>query len=73
MPTDWWMVSSRADWGMLFGLPTLTIRSGTLILYKKYSPNEYPKYDNYDAINVNKTDHIPVDFAGPMGVPIRLF
>ena len=45
-------------------------RHEDLILYKKYSPNEYPKYDNYDAINVNKTDHIPVDFAGPMGVPI---
>ena len=41
-----------------------------LILYKKYSPDEYPKYDNYDAINVNKTADIPVDFAGPMGVPI---
>jgi hypothetical protein len=45
-------------------------RHEDLILYKKYSPDEYPKYDNYDAINVNKTDHIPVDFAGPMGVPI---
>ena len=45
-------------------------RHEDLILYKEYSPDEYPKYDNYDAINVNKTDHIPVDFAGPMGVPI---
>ena len=36
-------------------------RHEDLILYKKYSPNEYPKYDNYDAINVNKTDHIPSD------------
>ena len=45
-------------------------RHEDLILYKKYSPDEYPKYDNYDAINVNKTADIPVDFAGPMGVPI---
>ena len=45
-------------------------RHEDLILYKKYSPDEYPKYDNYDAINVNKTDHIPVDYAGEMGVPI---
>ena len=45
-------------------------RHEDLILYKKYSPDEFPKYDNYDAINVNKTAHIPVDFAGPMGVPI---
>lgn len=45
-------------------------RHEDLILYKKYAPDEYPKYDNYDAINVNKTDHIPVDYAGEMGVPI---
>ena len=45
-------------------------RHEDLILYKKYSPDEYPKYDNYDAINVGKTDHIPVDYAGEMGVPI---
>ena len=45
-------------------------RREDLILYKKYSPDECPKYDNYDAINVNKTADIPEDFAGPMGVPI---
>ena len=45
-------------------------RHEDLILYKKYSPDEYPKYDNYDAINVNKTEHIPVDYGGKMGVPI---
>ena len=45
-------------------------RHEDLILYKKYAPDAYPKYDNYDAINVNKTDHIPVDYAGEMGVPI---
>ena len=45
-------------------------RHKDLILYKKYSPDEYPKYDNYDAISVNKTADIPVDYAGEMGVPI---
>ena len=45
-------------------------RNEELVLFKRYSPEEYPKYDNYDAINVNKTDHIPVDYAGEMGVPI---
>ena len=45
-------------------------RHEDLIFYKRYSPDEYPKYDNYDAINVNKTDHIPIDYAGEMGVPI---
>lgn len=40
------------------------------ILYKKYTPDEYPMYDNYDAINVDKVEHIPVDWDGFMGVPI---
>ena len=43
-----------------------------LILHKKYYGNEtdYPTYDNYDAINVNKVAEIPVDYKGLMGVPI---
>lgn len=41
-----------------------------LILYKHYTPEEYPTYDNYDAINVNKTSDIPCDYDGCMGVPI---
>ena len=41
-----------------------------LILWKKYTPEEYPKHDNYDAINVNKVSDIPVDYNGIMGVPI---
>ena len=45
-------------------------RNEELILFKRYSSEEYPKYDNYDAINVNKTEHIPVDYGGEMGVPI---
>ena len=45
-------------------------RHEDLILYKKYSPEEYPKYDNYDAINVDKTKDIPMDYKGAMGVPI---
>jgi hypothetical protein len=45
-------------------------RHEELILYKKYNPAEYPKYDNYDAINVDKTKDIPMDYAGAMGVPI---
>ena len=47
-----------------------TKRHEELILYKKYSPDEYPKYDNYDAINVDKTNEIPADYDGAMGVPI---
>lgn len=47
-------------------------RHEDLILYKTYHGNEsaYPKYDNYDAININKTKDIPEDYSGDMGVPI---
>ncbi len=45
-------------------------RNEELILYKKYSPEEYPHYDNYDAIEVSKTNEIPEDWGGAMGVPI---
>ncbi|MCL5016195.1 MAG: adenine-specific methyltransferase EcoRI family protein [Patescibacteria group bacterium] len=41
-----------------------------IIPYKKYDPEEYPKYDNYNAINVNKYTDIPCDYNGVMGVPI---
>ena len=41
-----------------------------LILQKEYSEDEYPKYDNYDAINVDKVIEIPCDYDGVMGVPI---
>jgi hypothetical protein len=47
-------------------------RHEDLILYKTYdgNENEYPKYDNYDAINVDKTKDIPMDYKGNVGVPI---
>jgi len=45
-------------------------RHEELILYKKYSSEEYPKYENYDAININKTKDIPMEYEGDMGVPI---
>ena len=45
-------------------------RHEDIILYKHYSPELYPKYDNYDAINIDKTSDIPVDYDGVMGVPI---
>ena len=44
-------------------------RHEELILYKTYNPSDYPKYDNYDAINVNRTQDIPVDYYGYIGVP----
>ncbi len=45
-------------------------RHENLILYKKYKSKEFPRYDNYNAINVNVTKDIPVDYNGIMGVPI---
>lgn len=45
-------------------------RHEDLILYKTYNENEYPKYDNYDAINVDKVKDIPMDFKWKMWVPL---
>ena len=47
-------------------------RHEDIVLTKEYfgNENEYPKYDNYDGINVNKTKDIPLDYKGAMGVPI---
>ena len=45
-------------------------RHEDLILYKTYNPKEYPKFDHYDAINVDKTNEIPIDYEGNIGVPI---
>lgn len=45
-------------------------RHEKLILRKNYTPEEYPKYGNYDAVNVDKVDQIPCDYDGVMGVPI---
>ena len=48
----------------------ITKRHEDLILYKTYYPKEYPKYENFDAINMDKTKDIPLNYAGMMGVPI---
>ena len=45
-------------------------RNEELILYKKYMPEVYPVYENYNAINVNITKDIPLEYKGEMGVPI---
>lgn len=41
-----------------------------LILIKHYTPEDYPKFDNYDAINVDTYTEIPCDYEGAMGVPV---
>lgn len=45
-------------------------RHEEMILYKTFNSEEYPKYDNYEAIEVSKAVHIPCDYDGAMGVPI---
>lgn len=45
-------------------------RHEDIILYKTYTPEEYPTYDNRDAINVDKVAEIPADYNGECGVPI---
>lgn len=45
-------------------------RHENLVLYKTYSPEDYPRFDNFDAIEVSKTVDIPLDYRGIMAVPI---
>lgn len=47
-----------------------TERHEKMILYKNYTSEEYPEFDKYNVINVDKTSEIPCDYKKPMGVPI---
>jgi hypothetical protein len=58
---------SQAVWFTNFDIKK---RHEEIVLYKNYSPKEFPKYDNYDAIEVSKVSEIPQDYDGVMGVPI---
>lgn len=75
--TRYWKDESGQKWrslGNICWFTNLDIkkRHEDLILFRKYYGNEatYPKYDNYDAIEVSKVRDIPCDYAGAMGVPI---
>ena len=73
--TRFWIDENNKKWrsmGNVCWFTNLDIpkRHEDLVLYKKYTPEEYPEYDNYNAINVNKTTDIPYDYDGVMGVPI---
>ena len=73
--TRFWIDGTGQKWrsfGNICWFTNLDIqkRHEDLILYKRYNPEEYPKYDNYDVIDVNKVKEIPVDYDGVMGVPI---
>jgi hypothetical protein len=62
-----WRSLGNACW---FTNLDISKRHEEIILYKSYNPDEYPKYDNYDAINVDKIKDIPMDYDGVMGVPV---
>jgi len=74
-PTRFWIDDKGQKWrsmGNICWFTNLDIakRHEELDLYKKYNSDEYPKYDDYDAINVNKVADIPMDYDGIMGVPV---
>lgn len=64
--------TERKDGGLSRWFTNLEIKKHyeDLILIKTYSEINYPKYDNYDAINIDKVKDIPMDYDGIMGVPI---
>ena len=66
-PNDGFVTVPAVCWYTNIDFPK---RHEMLILYKHYTPEEYPKYDNYDAIEVSKTADIPCDYSGVMGVPV---
>ena len=75
--TRYWVDEDGQKWRSLGNAMWLTNldnerRHKLMKLTKKYNPKDYPKYDNYDAINVRTINDIPFDYAGIMGVPITI-
>ena len=71
----WDRIEGNRKYGKVPGISWFTNienkkRTQPIDLYKKYSFEEYPKYENFDAINVDKVADIPMDYDGIMGVPI---
>ncbi len=73
--TRFWIDDAGQKWRSLGNIAWYTNlehkkRHEDLILYKTYTPEEYHKYDNLDAINVDRYSEIPCDYDGMMGVPV---
>lgn len=73
--TRYWVDKNGQKWRSLGNAMWLTNldtikRHKELVLTEHYIPEKYPKYDNFDAINIRKVSEIPMDFFGIMGVPI---
>ncbi|MBN6739623.1 adenine-specific methyltransferase EcoRI family protein [Acidithiobacillus sp. MC6.1] len=73
--TRYWQDESGQKWrsfGNMCWFTNLDLakRHENLVLYKTYKPEDYPVYDNYDAIEVSRIKDIPEGYDGAMGVPI---
>ena len=73
--TRFWIDEKGQKWRSLGNICWFTNldhskRHEDIILYKNFTEEEYPRYDYYDAVNVNKVAEIPIDYKGIMGVPI---
>lgn len=73
--TRYWQDETGQKWRSLGNICWFTNidhnrRHEELVLYRNYEASHYPKYDNYDAINVDRYTDIPCDYDGVMGVPI---
>lgn len=73
--TRFWIDENGQKWRSLGNICWFTNldhskRHEDIILYKTFTEEEYPKYDYYDAVNVNRVAEIPMDYSGIMGVPI---
>lgn len=67
---DKWEIIQNIMWVIWYTNLDISKRHENLILYKQYSEEEFPKYDNYDAINVNKVVDIPMNYDWIIWVPI---
>lgn len=75
--TRFWVDEKGQKWRSLGNAMWLTNmdnsrRHKLIKLHRKYNKKDYPKYDNYDAINVRTINDIPEDYYGIMGVPITI-
>lgn len=73
--TRFWIDQNGQKWRSLGNAMWLTNldterKHQELKLAAYYDPDKYPKYDNYDAINVSRVSEIPMDYTGIMGVPL---
>lgn len=58
--------------GNITWMTNLPVQHRKLVLKEEYDPVKYPKYDNYEAIEVGRVEDIPMDYDGVMGVPLTI-